>query len=465
LSIPDAHVVLEDDLRHLKFKGTVSTRQVVDKNSSQAVQISGTGILNGREASFEVSGDSLASASHESPYHFVFVEHSSGSRLSGRGFMSRPFDFDLIDASFDAAGEDLKDLFYLTGVTLIDTGAYRLSGKFVRRGNHAKFSDLLAHSGQSDIQGSVTVDSSNARPNIDLDLRSQLLRLSDLGARAAGRVDASEANPPLLLSDAALNPTIVRADDATVNFHAHRVQVNRVSLDGLSAKARMEHGVLKVDPLLADVLGGKLVAHARLDARPAIPADDLDLEITNLQLGQIGSQGSAPPVQGSLQARLAITGHGGSLHLLAASANGTLTAVLPHGAIRASLAEMTGIDLRGLGLLLTKSTQEADIRCGAAAFKAHDGTLTAQHIILDTEPVLIVGEGQIHLDTEALDLLLRGHPKKLRLFRLRSPVLLRGTLSHPAFNIGSQGVLQVIDPGQTKDADCAALLAAADSKL
>ena len=459
LSIPDAHVVLEDDLRHLKFKGTVSARQVVDKNSSQAVQISGTGILNGREASFEVIGDSLASASHESPYHFVFAEHSSGSRLNGRGFMSRPFDFDLIDASFDAAGEDLKDLFYLTGVNLIDTGAYRLSGKFFRRGNHTKFSDLLAHSGQSDVQGSVTVDSSNARPNIDLDLSSQLLRLSDLGARAAGRVDASQANPPLLLSDAALNPNIVRADDATVNFHAHRVQVDRVSLDGLSAKARMEHGVLKVDPLLADVLGGKLVAHARLDARPAIPADDLDLEITNLQLAQIGSQDSAPPFQGSLQARLAVTGHGSSLHLLAASANGTLTAVLPHGAIRASLAEMTGIDLRGLGLLLTKSTQEADIRCGAAAFKAHDGTLTAQRIILDTEPVLIVGEGQIHLDTEALDLLLRGYPKKLRLFRLRSPVLLSGTLSHPAFNIGPQRVLQVIDPGHTKDADCAALLA------
>ena len=272
------------------------------------------------------------------------------------------------------------------------------------------------------MQGSVTVDSSNGRPNIDFDLSSQLLLLSDLGARAAGRDDESRANPPLLLSDAALNPNTVRADDATVNFHAHRVQVDRVSLDGLSAKARMEHGVLKVDPLLAEVLGGKLIAHATLDARPTIPADDLDLKISDLQLGQIGSQGTAqPPFQGPLRARLAVTGHGSSLHQLAASANGTLTAVLPHGAIRESLAEMTGIDLRGLGLLLSKSMQEANIRCGVAAFKAHDGTLTAQRIILDTDPVLIVGEGQIRLDSEALDLVFRGDPKKLRLFRLRSP--------------------------------------------
>jgi hypothetical protein len=124
---------------------------------------------------------------------------------------------------------------------------------------------------------------------------------------------------------------------------------------------------------------------------------------------------------------------------------------------------MTGIDLRGLGLLLTKSMQEANIRCGVAAFKAHDGTLTAQRIILDTDPVLIIGEGQVHLDSEALDLVFRGHPKKLRLFRLRSPVLLRGTLSHPAIDVGSQRMLQVIDPGHTKDADCGSLLAAADS--
>ena len=305
LSIPNARVVLDDDLRHLKFKGNVSARQVSDKNSTPAVHISGAGVLNGREASFEVTGDSLASASHESPYHFVFEEHSSGSHLSGHGFLPRPFDFDLIDASFDAAGEDLKDLFFLTGVTLIDTGAYRLSGKLARRGNRTKFSDLIAHSGQSDIRGNVTVDSSRDRPNIDFDLSSQLLRLSDLGARAAGRVDASQVDPPLLLSDAALNPNTVRADDATVNFRAHRLQVDRVSLDGLSAKARMDHGVLKVDPLLAEVLGGKLIAHAVLDARPTIPADALDLKISDLQLGQIGSQGSAqPPFQGSLRARL-----------------------------------------------------------------------------------------------------------------------------------------------------------------
>ena len=67
-----------------------------------------------------------------------------------------------------------------------------------------------------------------------------------------------------------------------------------------------------------------------------------------------------------------------------------------------------------------------------AAFRAHAGTLTAQTLVMDTDPVLIDGEGTINMDTEGLDLLLRGHPKRVRLLRVRSPLRVRGTLLHPS---------------------------------
>jgi hypothetical protein len=97
-------------------------------------------------------------------------------------------------------------------------------------------------------------------------------------------------------------------------------------------------------------------------------------------------------------------------------------------------------------------------------FTAHDGTLTAHSLVVDTEPVLITGEGQIHLDTEALDGVVRGQPKSLRLFRLRSPIRVQGTLTHPMIDIqkGSSDLV-IVDPGHAKDADCAALIAAANS--
>lgn len=464
LSIPNAHVVLDDALRHLQFDGTVSAQDESGMGGLQSLRLAGTGQLNGRAASFEITGDPLATASHKRPYHFAFDERSSGSRLTGQGFLPRPFDFDLLDTTFDAAGTDLKDIYLLTGVTLVNTGAYRLSGKLARRGINSKFSDLVVTFGQSDMQGTVSIESSSGRPKLDIDLNSKNLRMADLGERAAGLISQPETGAPLLLSDAMLDPGMMRRGDAVVTFRAHRVDVGRVSLQEVSAKATIDHGILAVAPLLANVLGGKLIAHVRLDARPEVPAADLNLKIADLQLGQIDRKDSGqPPVEGLLQAQITITGRGRSIHQVAASANGMVTALLPHGTIRAALAELTGADLRGLGMLVSKSTEETAVRCGVARFEAREGTLIAQTLVVDTDPVLITGEGVIHLDSEALDLALRGHPKSLRLLRMRSTVLVRGTLAQPSVNIlGGKSVLVLIDPGRAKDADCTALLAAAN---
>ena len=222
---------------------------------------------------------------------------------------------------------------------------------------------------------------------------------------------------------------------------------------------------LTVAPLLADVLEGKLDGHMKLDARTDPPTANVDLKISNLQLSQIHRTGSGPPpIEGLLQARVVLTGKGSSVHQVAASANGTVTAMVQQGEIRDSVAELTGIDLRGLGLLLAKDQKDTALRCATAVFKDHEGTLTAQSLVADTEPVLITGEGQIHLDTEALDLTIRGQPKSTRFFRFRSPVLVKGTLSHPSISI-QEHKLAIIDPGQAKDTDCAAAVAAVNSSV
>jgi len=190
------------------------------------------------------------------------------------------------------------------------------------------------------------------------------------------------------------------------------------------------------------------------------------------------TEGKPPPVEGPLQGRIALQGKGKSLHDLAANATGTVTAVLPHGALRSSLAELAGFDLRGLGLMASGNKDDTGIRCGVASFDVKDGTMTSQRLLLDTDPVLITGEGTIDLDSEALDLQLVGRPKHPRL-RVRAPLLVRGTLRHPSLSIEAKkpmaqagagialgvlltpvaAMLAFVDPGLAKDSDCGALLA------
>jgi hypothetical protein len=460
LSMHDAHVTLDDARRHLQFAGTVSAEDLATPAAAPPLRIAGAGLLNGRPVTFAVTADPLTTASHRHPYRFTFTERSSGTRIDGSGELPQPFAFQILDAVFVAAGPDLKDLYFLTGVHLVDTGNYHLTGNVARRGTQTTFSELAGSSGSSDLEGSVASDSSSGRPRFDIKLHSRVLKLADFGLRAAGRTSVPKS--PLLLSDAMISPNVLHVESAAVKFHADRVEVGRLPFEGVALDATIRGDILTVAPLLAKLSGGRVNAHFTLDGRQEIPAANLDLRITDLQLGELPHKNTGPPpAEGIVQARVRISGRGRSAHQIAASANGTVTAQMPDGALRKSIAEATDVDLREAGLLLTKNQQDVPVRCAIAHFKAQDGTLTAEDLVVDTDPVLITGEGQIHLDTEAVDLSVHGNPKKLRLVRLRTPVMVQGTLAHPMFHIPlKHSRLMLADRGTARDVDCAALLAA-----
>jgi hypothetical protein len=112
-----------------------------------------------------------------------------------------------------------------------------ISGKLARRGTNSKFSDLVVTSGQSDMQGTVSIESSSGRPKLDIDLNSNNLRMSDLGERAAGLISKPETSAPLLLSDAMLDPVMIRRGDAVgrgARGQAHCVYQARCEAGGAS---------------------------------------------------------------------------------------------------------------------------------------------------------------------------------------------------------------------------------------
>jgi len=459
LSVMSAHVLLDDAQKHRRFDGTISAHDAGGPPGMEPLRIEGKGQLNGKPVEFEFSGDPLRTASRSQHYGFSFSERSGASHLAAGGFLQQGFDLRSYDATFEASGADLRDMYYLTGAHLIDTGSYHLSGRLAWRAYTAAFTDLAVKTGQSDLRGSVSIDSAKGQFNVDGELNSQVLRLADLGPRAAGR-ELEFASNQLLLSNAAPDPTALRLGRGTVQFHAARVEVGRTNFSALAAKFTNDHGGLTIAPVLAEIMGGKLSAEIKVDARKEIPAVHLEVRISDMQLAQFFSKKPGPPaIEGSLAVRINLTGRGKSLHDAATSADGTLVASLPGGMVRDSLAELTGIDLRGLGMLLTKDKKEVPVRCGIANFQAHDGTLTAKNLVLDTAPVLIAGEGFVHLETETLDLILRGYPKHVRFFQLRSPIAIHGTLKSPAIGIQAHDSKMVlIDPGKAKDADCESLL-------
>jgi uncharacterized protein involved in outer membrane biogenesis len=455
LELTHTHLALADERLHLAYEGDLS---VVGPDSAQPLRMEGSGTLNQHAVTFRLKGDALPSATPDKPYAFEFDERSSGTHFTAHGSLPRPFDLSLVDAEFDASGADLRDLYYLVGVRLPNTGNFQLKGRLMRRGSETRFEDLKAVSGQSDVQGRVSLDTQkHGRTLVQAELNSTLLRLADVGLRAAGRDPHPDA-PPKLFSDVQLVTPATRRVDITGTYRARRLLLSRVEVGELSAPFTIERGLVKAPEITGHFMGGNFVLHLDADANQTPARTRIEMTLTDLQLAQMPHKSEPPPYQGSLLLKIHAQGRGDSLHALAASADGTLSARVLQGTIRASLAELIGLDLRGVGLTLTRSNREVPVRCAAADFEIHAGVMNATRLFVDSEPVFISGEGRVLLDPETLDLKLHGEPKGLRILRLKAPVLVQGTLLQPKFSVDvADSGLRLVDRGTARDADCAAL--------
>jgi uncharacterized protein involved in outer membrane biogenesis len=440
LNMPNAHVVLDDARRHLQFEGSVTAADVRGPAPPVPFRIEGKGQLNGRAATFSIDGDPLATANHDRPYAFSFEERSGNAQLRGRGHLLRPFNPGVLDADFAANGASMSELYFLAGMHFPNTAPFTLTGNVERRERQSIFKNLETHFGRSDVRGTVVLAMVDNRARYDADLSSQLLRLSDFGRHDPdGSLPPSSGSSSLLLPDTKVPLNGLRNRDATVRYRADSIESRSLSFDAFSTQATVDDGVLSATGIKGRFRNGHISGSAKIDVRGDIPQTTLDLRMSDLPLDQFArKENERPPFEGRLEARLAITGSGNSVHQVAASANGALSLAMLNGAMRASMAEMTATTLRGLGLTLTKSDEETQVRCANATFRAHDGVLSAERIAVDTESVVISGTGEIHLDTEALDLTLHGEPRKRRLVRLGAPVSLAGSLKHPEVHIGSR---------------------------
>jgi len=546
-----------DEVRKLRFKGTVSADQRAH-GGPLSLSLSGDGTINGQSFKLSASGDPLITAESHKPYTVSSDIQAGHTRVKSRITITKPFDMGSVVAVIEASGDDLADLYYLSGLALPNTSPYTISTHVRREGSLLKLTDFRGTLGNSDIHGTLSLETATQRPMLTADLATRSLDIKDLGptlgskqakspsslsrqqartapesaegstakARAtapkaaktgeqarsqqqqdenapgntrnlhgakpkaaqtrtaeAEQADVEAAKGKTLLPDAKLDLKRIRSMDANVKYRAESVKTQKMDIREIVLDLKLDDGVLSFTPVSFVLPQGKLTSNIKVDGSKDIPEVDIDSRVTQVQLSQFKMKDGGEPLDGTLVARAILHGRGKSLHEVGATAQGTLSAVIPHGDIRSAFAELMGIDVaKGLGLVLTGNQDKAGIRCGVANFKAEGGVFAAQDIVIDTDKVLVLGRGEVDLGTEILDLTLTGQPKKFRFFRIKSPIEIHGTLKKPKVGLKpgntpgevalatALGVLATplasvvafIDPGLAKNADCSALIAEAE---
>ncbi len=512
LTIDDGHLRVADAVRKLQFSGSI----VAGERSSNAgatetsgLEIHCHGSLNGKSFLLEAHGDPLQDIEPNRPYRFETHVSTAAIDLVSHVTVPKPFALSDLDIAFVVSGDDLANLYYLTGLALPNTPRYRLSAMVHVHGTEYVAENLQGRLGSSDLFGDAKLQTAGARPKLSAHLASKTLDIADLAPTLGHPISAEVPNPPTapssgappepasppgsaesadaplrLLPDADLQVNRVRGMDADVHYRAAAVAAPKLRLRHVSFRLLLDDGLLKLDPLSFALEQGEVAGRVQIDARQDPPVSAIDMRIEDVQLDQFKSASTQQALlAGIVTGRLQLHGPGSSIHKFAANSDGTIAIVIPQGRINAAIAELTGINvLRGLGLLISKSEAQTGIRCGLIDFADQHGTLRSQTVYLDTSNVLITGHGDVDLGAERLNLALQGDPKKIRLLRLRSPIDLHGTLLHPAVGIEAgklaeqagaavalgalltpaAAALAFIDPGLAKNKDCSDVFAQAN---
>lgn len=490
LVITDGRIRVDEQRRGLTLDATVTARETANDGDAGFV-LDGKGSLNNSPLTLRVEGGPFVNIRRDRPYHFNAMVEGARSRLTADGAITRPFDLGRFDATLTLQGQDLADLYYVTGLTLPNTPRYRLSGALSRDDRIWTFNDFDGRVGASDLSGDVRVDAAE-RLNVEAELTSRRLDLDDLMAVLGGRTqtnaqatdtETTSGRPGKLLPTATLNVERLRTMDGKLSYRAQSVKANELDVRAVRLGADLKDGILGLNPVSFAFNRGELNGTARINATKDMPYSAIDFRLSGYPLESIvPARGGSQPLTGRALGRARLEGPGASIHDFAARSKGSLSVVVPQGQMRAAFAELLGINASaGLLKLLSGDQSTSDIRCAVGDFTVSNGVASARTFVLDTDVVLAKGSGTIDLGQETLNLRIDGESKKPRLLRVWAPITVQGPLTAPRVGVdvgevvtqgGLAGLLGTlvapvtalfafVEPGLAEDANCGQLIASA----
>jgi AsmA protein len=416
--------------------------------------------------------------------------------VKAAGTITSLLKFSAMDMQLALRGESLAQLYPLLGIAFPETRAYTTEGHIAHSGRTWRYEKFSGRIGDSDIAGSVTVDTGGKRPAMKGELVSRLLDLADLGPAIGARpgsVQAAKQAAPApsqtttaprtaqarVLPDLPFKTDRWDSVDAEMTFKAKTIRrAEALPLEDLAAHLSLRDSVLTLAPLDFGVAGGHLNAVITLDGRQDPIQARAQVKARRILIARLFPTVALSKTSiGQLNGEFDLTGKGNSVGRMLANSNGKVGLVVANGEISKMMMEKVGLHLWEMLVLTVSGDKLVKLRCGVADFDVKDGIMRANGLIFDTEVTTIVGTGSIDLGEEKLDLTLNPNTKATSPLALRSPIYVRGSFAKPEVQIDKGRVaaralgaialgiaspvlalIPLIDAGPGKDSDCRQLV-------
>lgn len=494
LTLDHGQLGYDDAAQKTSIRAQVSTATAPP--GAAGVSFSAQGQYKGQPLKAQGKGGPVLALRDESTPYPLSVDLSVGpTGVKAEGSITGLLKLAAIDMRLAVRGDSLDQLFPLLGIALPATRSYATEGQLTHSGhtwNYEKFSGRI---GNSDMAGTVTVDTGGTRPALKAELASKLLDIADLGpliGARPGRIKAAKQAAPApsqavtatpasarVLPDLAFQTERWNSVDAEVSLRAKTLRrAKELPLENLVTHLSLRDAVLTLDPLNFGLAGGQLNTVITLDGRK----DPIQAR-ARVQARKILIARLFPTVRlnqnsiGQINSDFELTGTGNSVGRMLASANGKVGLVVAGGEVSKLMMEKAGLHLWEILELNLTGDRPIKLRCAVADFDVRQGRMQAQALIFDTEVTTIIGSGSIDLGREQIDLTLNQKTKNTSPLALRSPIYVRGSFVRPEVSVDKTRVaaralsalalglvnplltlLPLIDAGPGSDSDCGQLV-------
>ncbi len=423
------------------FTGRVAAR--VEPTAGQAhLDVQGT-----------MAGQAVSLLADAAPPAIDVTARAGAASLTLSGQIARPLALAGLDLRVSAQVPDPAALpggrMGLAGPLALDArvtgdarGALALGGISLRGPAGTLAGDLaIAPGAVPKLRGALTSDR--------LDLDALTLAPADKGAAPAGPLALLPPRERRLIPDLKLPLDRLRDADADLRLAIATLVRGGATVGALRAHLVLTDGRLALDPVTADLAGGRVQARLAVGASAPNPVS-LHLLAQGMAAGTVLTWLRLPPVaDGALDVLADLRGAGASLRALAAGLDGSASIAMAQGTLAgAALRPVLAGAWRAAGLPpdVIALDGDSEIRCLAArlTFTAGHGTLGP--LLLDTSHLRVEGDGAVNLADETLMLNLRPLAR-LGATGVAVPVRIDGTLAAPRGRIDTGSLASAVVGG------------------
>jgi uncharacterized protein involved in outer membrane biogenesis len=435
------------------FDLTIQTKPSTDQNfiKGDELVVDAHGTYAGAPISGNFIGGALLSLRDASNPYPVDLHVANGTtRASLIGTIEQPASFGGANLTLAFSGQDMANLYQLTGVPIPSTPPYSLTGKLDYHKNAFRLSDISGRLGSSDLEGSISesMPTDGSRRLVAADLMSRRVDLTDLagflgatpgktttpGQDAATKAKEARANAsPNLIPDTPINLPKINAANVEFRYRGEHIINRDAPLDDVVINLSIENGRITAHPVSFAVGGGTIAIYLDVDPAGNILHTKANVDFRRIPLARLMAATRAFAGDGIIGGSAHVIGTGNSMAAILGHGNGGLQLFMNQGGdVSALLVDLAGLQVGDAALSALGIPNKTQIQCLVSDFSLTNGVVDTKALLVATKEANILGAGTINLDSEKLNLAMRTDATHFQIGSLSTPINFGGTIKHPS---------------------------------